>query len=96
MNIREAMEIILCNPETGVLWDKKIKGKDFILKFGENSSADCSQWIEVYFVGKTTYRLASTIPVDWYGKVDKKYVDEFLLKEYLLENEDVKIVDKAS
>lgn len=64
MNIREAMEIILCNPETGVLWDKKIKGKDFILEFSENSGANCSQWIEVYFVGETTYCLSPTIPVD--------------------------------
>ena len=93
MNMKEAMETILCNPNTGVLWNKKIKGKDFILEFGENSGSDCSQWIEVYFVGKTAYRLSPTIPVDWYGKVDKKYIDRFLLKEHLLKDEEVEIVD---
>lgn len=32
MKIKEAMEIILCNPETGVLWGKKIKGKRFHIR----------------------------------------------------------------
>lgn len=64
MNIKDGLRIIFCNPETRILWNKKLRGKDFMLEFGENSGADSSQWVEVYYVGeKTQYTLITTMDI---------------------------------
>lgn len=94
MNIRDGLRKILCNSETGILWNKKLQGKDFKLEFEEHSGADCSQWIEIYYVGKTQYALRNTLSIGWNDRcVDEKEVDEFLKLEYLFKDEEVEIVD---
>ena len=94
MNIRDALKTILCNSETGILWNKKLQGKDFSLEFGERSGSDCSQWIEIYYIGKTQYRLGTRLPIEWHGEcIDEKEIDKFLKVEYLFKDEDVDIID---
>lgn len=96
MNIRDALKVVCCNSETGVLWEKVLKGRNFELSFSEYSAPDSSIWVRVFIKTETTsYFLGKALmienPYQEPEYVAEEEIDKFIKNEYLLENEEVNI-----